>query len=119
MEYDKLYSSVPLPEMINMLDNAPQDILQKAQDLEHTGGALVSIGMKKTEFEKFWFYIYDLDIMAARAYMPSVKSAENVPKGYSSIQFEIYFNSKDKAPKEKQAVENTLYAIEIRLCEAR
>lgn len=111
-KYDRLYSSVPLPEMVKMIDNAPQDIAQKAQELEHTGIALVSIGMKKTDFEKFWFYIYDLDIMAARAYMPSVKSPENAPEGYSSIQFEIYFSSKAKAPKEDQAVENTLYALE-------
>ena len=112
VEYDKLYSSVPLPEMVNMADNAPGEIIQKSQELEHTSVALVSIGLKKTDFEKFWFYIYDLDIIAARAYMPSVKSPENAPKGCSSIQFEIYFSSKAKAPEENQAVENTLYALE-------
>lgn len=112
VEYDKLYSSVPLPEMVNMIDNAPQDIIQKAQKLEHTGVALVSVGLNKIEFEKFWFYIYDMDIMAARAYMPSVKSPENAPEGCSSIQFEIYFSSKAKALEEDRAVENTLYALE-------
>lgn len=112
VEYDDLYSSIPLPEMVNMIDNAPEDIIQKAQELEHTGVALISIGLKKTEFEKFWFYIYDMDIMAARAYMPSVKSPENAPEGCSSIQFEIYFSSKSKAPEENLAVENTLYALD-------
>lgn len=111
VEYDELFSSVPLPEMVKMIDNAPQDIIQKALELEHTGVALVSAGLKKTDFEKFWFYIYDMDIMAARAYMPSVKSPENALEGYSSIQFEIYFSSKAKAPEENQAVENTLYAM--------
>lgn len=33
--------------------------------------------------------------MAARCYSPSIKSPDNVPKGCSSLQFEIYF-SKDK-----------------------
>ena len=112
IEYDALYSSVPLPEMVKMIDNVPQDISLKTQELEHTGVALVSAGLKKTDFEKFWFYIYDLDIMAARAYMPSVKSSENAPEECSSIQFEIYFSSKAKAPDENQAVENTLYALE-------
>lgn len=111
-EYDRLYSSVPIPEVVNIVDNAPQDIVQKAQELEHTGVVLVSAALKKTDFEKFWFYIYDLDIMAARAYMPSVKSPGNAPEGYSSIQFEIYFSSKAKAPEEQQAVENSLYALE-------
>lgn len=112
VEYDKLISSVPLPEMVKIIDNAPRGIQEKSAELEHTGVALVSIGMKKTDFEKFWFYIYDTDIMSARAYMPSLKSPFNVPEGYSSIQFEIYFNSKAQPPVEKDAVENTLYALE-------
>lgn len=112
VSYDELYSSVPLPEMIAMMDNAPQDIIEKAQKLEYTGVALVSIGLKSTDFSKFWFYIYDTDIMAARAYMPSVKSLANVPEGCSSIQFEIYFNAKSQAPDKQQAIENTLYALE-------
>ncbi len=110
--YDRLISSVPLPEMVKLIDNAPTEIKEKAADFEHTGVALVSVGMKKTEFEKFWFYIYDTDIMAARAYMPSVKSPANAPDGCSSIQFEIYFSSKAQPPKEDEAVENTLYALE-------
>lgn len=112
VEYDALYSSLPMPEMVNIIDNAPQDISQKARELENTGIALVSIGFKKTGFEKLCFYIYDMDIMAARAYMPSVKSPENAPEGYSSIQFEIYFSSKAKPPEENQTIENTLCALE-------
>lgn len=111
-EYDRLLSSVPLPEMVNLIDRAPAEVREMAAGLEHTGVALVSAGMKKTDFEKFWFYIYDTDIMAARAYMPSVKSPANAPEGCSSIQFEIYFSSKAQAPAEQEAVENTLYALE-------
>lgn len=111
-DYDILISSLPMPETVRMTDNAPKDIISMADALEHTCVALVSVGMKKTDFRKFWFYIYDKDILAARAYMPSVKSPANVPEGSDSIQFEIYFSSKDKAPEEKTAVENTLYALE-------
>ena len=110
--YDELISSVPLPEIVKMINNFPQDIKEKAAKLEHTGVALVSVGMKKIDFEKFWFYIYDTDIMAARAYMPSVKSPANAPKDCSSIQFEIYFSSKEAPPEEQKAIENTLYALE-------
>lgn len=110
--YDRLISSVPMPEMVEMLENTPSEIRSMAQALEHTGVALVSVGMKKTEFQKFWFYIYDTDILAARAYMPSVKAPANAPEGCSSIQFEIYFSSKDKAPDEQTAVGNTLYALD-------
>ena len=111
-EYDYLYSSVPLPEMIKMLDNVPINISLQASKLEHTGVALVSIGMNCKEFEKFWFYIYDRDIMAARAYMPSVKSPNNAPKNCSSIQFEIYFSSKGQPPEKAKAIDNCIYALE-------
>src|SRR5690606_40768925 len=37
-----------------------------------------------------WVYIYDTDILASRAYSPSIKSPHNAPEGCSSLQFEIY-----------------------------
>lgn len=62
---------------------------------------------------KLWFYIHDADIMAARAYMPSVKSPSNVPDGCASIQFEIYFNGRHGgAPGEGAAVADCLAALE-------
>ncbi len=111
-KYDELYASVPLPEIIEMLDNVPDKIREMTEHLEHTGVALVSIGLDRADFEKFWFYIYDKDIMAARAYMPSVKSPNNVPNGCSSIQFEIYFNSKAQVPHKQTAIDNCVYALE-------
>lgn len=112
-EYDELYSSIPLPEMLRMIDYVPAGIMEKAVLLEYTGIVLVSIGLRACKMEKLWFYIYDADIMAARAYMPSVKSSENAPEGCSSIQFEIYFNGRHSKPPEKEeAIRNCLYALE-------
>lgn len=111
--YDELYSSIPLPEMLRMVAGVPEGLLEKAVLLEHTGVALVSIGLKACHMEKLWFYIYDKDIMAARAYMPSVKSSGNVPEGCASIQFEIYFNGQHSSPPDEQdSVANCLYALE-------
>lgn len=111
-KFDELYSSAPLPEMIKMLDRVPDNIKEMSERLEHTGVALVSIGLNCKNFEKFWFYIYDTDIMAARAYMPSVKSPNNAPEKCSSIQFEIYFSSKAQAPEKQAAIDNCFYALE-------
>ena len=56
----------------------------------------MSIGFNKpVNLGDLWFYIYDDDILAARAYSPSLKSPDNVPHGCSSIQFEIYESSKN------------------------
>lgn len=114
--YDALYSSIPLPEMVAMTDGFG-GYAGAADGMEHTSVAIVSIGMSQVDFKQMWFYIYDEDIMAARAYMPSVKSPYNVPQGAASIQFEIYFNAKKKAPDEGSCIDNCLYALKkIGIC---
>lgn len=109
--YKKLYSSVPLPQLIRMMDSIPGEWKDSAR-LDYTRVALVSMGLKKCSLKQMWFYIYDLDIMAARAYMPSVKAASNVPEGCDSIQFEVYCNSKNEIPGEHKCVSNCIYALE-------
>ena len=39
--YDKLYSSIPLPEMLQIIEETPQKVREKAELLEFTGVALV------------------------------------------------------------------------------
>jgi len=95
-KYDDLISSIPLPEYKNLIKDIPSKVKDACEKLKYTSIALVSIGLNKPKIPKhLWFYIYDEDILAARCYSPSIKSPDNVPKGCSSLQFEIYF-SKDK-----------------------
>lgn len=111
-EYDELYSSIPLPEMAEIVDGMPDYLKKKAGRLEHTGVVLVSVGFNQiVDCNKMWFYFYDDDIMASRAYMPSVKSPNNAPDGCSSVQFEIYFNAKSGGLNQKKCIENCIYAI--------
>lgn len=94
-KYNKLISSIPLPEYERLIGSMPSKVRKACQSLKYTSVALVSIGLCKPNLPKYlWFYIYDSSILASRCYSPSMKSIENVPKGCSSFQFEIYF-SKD------------------------
>jgi len=93
--YEKLISSLPLPEIVKIIKDAPKSILEAGEKLLATSGQLVSIGFNRPDVPKYlWFYIYDEDILPARAYSPSLKSPYNVPKGKSSLQFETYFSKK-------------------------
>ena len=93
--YEKLISSLPLPEIVKIIKDAPKSILEAGEKLLATSGQLVSIGFNHPDIPKhLWFYIYDEDILPARAYSPSLKSPYNVPKGKSSLQFETYFSKK-------------------------
>lgn len=113
IQYEKLLSSVPLTELIRLIPNTPEEIERCAGELEYSSVAIVSFGFDKViECNDIWFYIYDKDVLASRAYLPSLKSSDNVPEGCSSIQFEIYYNGKSIPPSEDECIKNCTYALE-------
>lgn len=107
--YDRLISSIPLPEIVKMLKNVPQQVIIAAENLNHTSGYMVSLGFNKPDIAQYlWFYIYDEDILASRVYSPSLKSPDNVPKGCSSLQAEIFFSNKAEIPPAEKVLKNTI-----------
>lgn len=107
--YERLISTLPLPEIINMLPDVPQEVKQAVDDLHWTCGYQVSLGFNRPDIAKYlWFYIYDQDILSARVYSPSLKSSDNVPEGCSSLQAEIFFDCKAKILDKKEVLENTI-----------
>jgi len=94
-QYDNLVSSVPLPDLISCITDAPAEVKEASQKLFATKVAIISLGFKKPEIPEYlWYYIYDEDFLPARCYSPSIKSLDNVPDGCSSVQFEVYFSQK-------------------------
>jgi protoporphyrinogen oxidase len=74
---------------------------------------LISVAFNRPRVSPaLWFYIYDRNIAAARAYSPDWKAPSNTPEGCSSLQFEIY-SSRERpqalSPDDMKA--NTLAAL--------
>jgi len=91
--YETLISSIPLPELINLVKDVPEDVLEASQKLTATSVALVSFGLKTTNIPPYlWFYIYNENFLPARCYSPSLKSKHNAPAGCSSLQFEVHYS---------------------------
>jgi protoporphyrinogen oxidase len=111
IRYKKLISSLPLPELISLLNNVPGQIKEIGKSLVATSIDLISVGFNSKIKSALWFYIYDQDIYASRAYSPTEKSINNAPAGSSSLQFEIYNRGPDSKYTSAQLAENTLYAI--------
>ena len=89
--YDNLYSSIPLKEMVKIVNNVPVQVREAANKLDCTCGYHVSIGLSTTNIPHYlWWYIYDEDNLAARVHSPSMKSPDNAPEGCSSLQMEVY-----------------------------
>ena len=94
--YSRLISSLPLPMVVNMLTDVPEEVLSAAKKLRCTCGYQISIALRTKNIPPYlWWYIYDEDILPARVYSPSLKSLDNAPEGCSSFQLEIYCNKDD------------------------
>lgn len=117
--YNDLVSTLPLPVLIDMLDCDDAEVHASSQQLQATSIDLISVGLKRDVIKDLWFYIYDEDILASRAYSPSVKSPDNAPEGFSSLQFEIYSLGPKSNYQPDRLIENTRYAIEkMNICDA-
>lgn len=113
VSFESLISTLPLPVLINIIDEVPDDVRNAAATLFATSVDLISVGFYQANVQPhLWFYIYDKDILAARAYSPSIKSPDNAPNNCSSLQFEIYSSPRKPqvhSPEEMKA--NTMIAL--------
>lgn len=104
-KYDTLISSLPLPELIRLVENVPHNVREASKKLKWTSGAIISLGFNKPDIPKgLWFYVYDKEILTSRIFSPSEKSRDNVPEGCSSIQGEIYFSDREPLKKNMMSI---------------
>lgn len=93
--YDALVSSVPLPDLLPMIQGAPADVVAASQRLACSTCVLVNIGVGREDISNAHMtYFYDEDICFTRLGFPHMLSARNAPAGTGSIQAEVYFSSK-------------------------
>lgn len=109
-QYERLISSIPLPELIKSIVDVPEEVRDACGQLECTSGYHISVALKTKNIPPYlWWYIYDEDILAARVYSPSIKSPNNVPEGCSSLQMEVY--CKENEYTEPELIDRTVGKI--------
>lgn len=111
VKYENLISSIPLPVLIGCLEDVPKEVVLASKNLIATSMDLISVGFNRNVIKHLWFYIYDDDIYASRAYSPSAKSPNNCPEGCSSIQFEVYNLGGESKYSDEELFNNTYYAL--------
>jgi protoporphyrinogen oxidase len=95
--YDALISSVPLPDLVRMIQGTPHDVLDASQRLACSTCVLVNVGVNREDLSNAHMtYFYDEDICFTRLSFPHMLSATNAPKGTGSVQAEVYFSEKYK-----------------------
>jgi protoporphyrinogen oxidase len=96
-QYDALVSSVPLPDMIRMIQGAPDDVVEASRKLACSTCVLVNIGINRADISNAHMtYFYDEDICFTRLSFPHMLSSRNAPPGTGNIQAEVYFSEKYK-----------------------
>jgi len=103
--YEHLVSSIPLPELVPMLEGVPDDVLAAAAKLACTTCITVNIGVAREGISPaHWTYFYDRDYIFTRLSFPDMFSSHCTPDGCSSVQAEIYYSKKykplDRSPEE-------------------
>ena len=95
--YDVLVSSVPLPDLVRMIQGTPQYVLDAAARLACSTCILVNVGVDREDLSSHHLtYFYDEDICFTRLSFPHMFSQNNAPAGTGSIQAEVYFSDKYK-----------------------
>ena len=93
--FDRLVSSIPLPELVPMIVGAPKDILEAADRLSCSEAVIVSLGINRPDLvDAHWTYFYDREIFFTRLSTPHLQSRHNVPPGCGSLQAECYYSKR-------------------------
>lgn len=106
--YDKLISTIPLPELVRIIEEPPTEIRNAAKGLKYTSDFCVNIGIDNSDLQKkHWIYFPEKRFPFLRISMPQNLSPCTVPERKSAIQTEIFY-SKSKRINKKTIVQHVI-----------
>jgi UDP-galactopyranose mutase len=98
--YDYLVSTMPLPVLVDMLDDAPSAVRDAASGLLSTTVVCVNLGIGRANItDKHWIY-YPEDTVFHRIFVQSNASPYNAPPGCSAYICEITTSAHKPLPRE-------------------
>lgn len=99
VSYDKIISTIPLPELVPLLVDAPTDVVEASKRLRCNSILVVNLGIKRPNITtKHWIYYSEPEYSFFRISFPFNKGAHMAPAGCSSISAEIAFGPNDPMP---------------------
>jgi len=88
--YRQLISSMPLPEMVRMIVDAPSEIKSMAENLRYTSVFCLNLGIDRKKItDQHWIYFPESKYPFYRVGFPSNFSSGMAPEGTSSLYVEI------------------------------
>lgn len=109
--YDKLISTIPLPELVRIIKEAPTEIRNAAKRLKYTSDFIVNLGIDSSDLpEAHWIYFPEQNFPFLRVSLPHNLSPYTVPAGKKAIQTEIFY-SKSKRINKKAIVQHVINSL--------
>ena len=99
--YEKLISTLPLPEITKCIENVPEEVRRASQELKHNSVYCVNLGIDREKISPYHYvYFYEPDFLFHRISFPMNLSSYTTPKGRSSVTTEISYSKSKKISKE-------------------
>ncbi|MFP4082403.1 MAG: protoporphyrinogen/coproporphyrinogen oxidase [Candidatus Aminicenantes bacterium] len=99
--YQKLISTLPLPDIIRRIDHAPDSVRKAARDLMHNSVYCVNLGIKREKVSPYhYIYFYEPEFAFHRISFPMNLSPHTTPEGCSSITTETSYSRYKKISRE-------------------
>ena len=93
--FDHLISTIPLPELIQMMEGVPEKVRNSALKLRHTSILNLSVGINRPKIsEKHWVYVPEERFLFYRVGFPSNLSPYASPKGTSTLSVEVAYRKR-------------------------
>ncbi|MEC9339901.1 MAG: FAD-dependent oxidoreductase [Pseudomonadota bacterium] len=90
VKYKVLLSTIPLPQLVNIIDGAPTEVVEAASKLRANRILVVNLGVNRPNIsEKHWIHFPEKDIAFFRLSFPHNFSPRCVPEGKSSVSVEV------------------------------
>lgn len=94
--YPRIVSTIPLHEMVNVVEGVPEEIKQCVASLRYNSLFTVTVGLAGETLPDYTaIYVPEPSLPFHRLSFPAIFSPYNVPKGRSMVQAEITANAGD------------------------
>jgi len=101
--YETILSSIPLPELIKIIPDAPKIVLNAVNKLKANSFFVVNIGVNRPNItDKNWIYFLEREFSFVRVSFPFNQSDNVAPSGTSSISAEIAYGYNNSLPVSKE-----------------
>jgi len=87
---EKVLSSIPLPDLVEMLHDPPEEVVRAASSLIYNSLVCVNIGIKRPDIiDKHWLYFPEKEYIFNRMSFPMNFSKHTTPGDKSSVLVEV------------------------------